>query len=200
MPMKPLPASTLEVVKADLLFELLMRLLADPACLDGRCQCAQVGLRRKVGEIILLFTRAPVFADKPNFPAGQMLLAFVPDPLRWPVGDPHAQGGETRLESPFRAKTPADLAPLSLPQHLLGRPRQDVRNRLTGASTSNRWGDHLYIGGVDFEMTRNADSPVQFANHEFVAERGTLAIAGIRQHAAKAHTCCKDAIKFLQRD
>ena len=46
MAVKPLPASTLEVVKADLLFELLMRLLADPARLDGGCQCAQISLRR----------------------------------------------------------------------------------------------------------------------------------------------------------
>ena len=46
MAVKPLPASTLEVIKADLLFELLMRLLADPACLDGGCQSAQISPRR----------------------------------------------------------------------------------------------------------------------------------------------------------
>src|SRR5262249_36972291 len=35
-----------EVVKADLLFELLVRLLADPARLDGGSQSAQISLRR----------------------------------------------------------------------------------------------------------------------------------------------------------
>ena len=64
---KPLPGSALEVVKADLLFELLMRLLADPARLDGGCQCAQIGLRREIGEIVFLFAAIPVFADEPNF-------------------------------------------------------------------------------------------------------------------------------------
>lgn len=78
MAVKSLPASTLEVVEADLLFELLMRLLADPARLDGRCQCAQIGLRWKVGEIVFLFAASPVFADEPNFLARQMLLAFAP--------------------------------------------------------------------------------------------------------------------------
>ena len=37
MAMKPPPASTLEVVKTYLLFELLMRLLTDPARFDGGC-------------------------------------------------------------------------------------------------------------------------------------------------------------------
>ena len=84
---KSLPASTLEVVKANLLFELLMRLLADPARLDGGGQCAQVSLGRKVGEIVFLFAVVSLFADEPNFLARQMLLAFVPDPLRRPVGE-----------------------------------------------------------------------------------------------------------------
>jgi hypothetical protein len=38
-----------------------------------------------------------VFADEPSLFSGQMLLTFVPDPLRWSVGDPHAHCGKPRL-------------------------------------------------------------------------------------------------------
>ena len=35
MPMQPLPTAALEMVQAEFFLELLMRLLADPPCLDG---------------------------------------------------------------------------------------------------------------------------------------------------------------------
>lgn len=44
--MKPLPGSSLEVIKAEFFFELLMHLLADPCRLYGGCQRTQVGVRR----------------------------------------------------------------------------------------------------------------------------------------------------------
>ena len=47
-----LPGPSLEVVKTEFFFHLLVSLLADPTRLDGGCQGAQVGLRRQVGEII----------------------------------------------------------------------------------------------------------------------------------------------------
>ena len=40
--MKALPGSSLEVIEAEFLFQLLMRLLADPSRLDGGSQGAQV--------------------------------------------------------------------------------------------------------------------------------------------------------------
>jgi hypothetical protein len=46
---KTLPGSSLEVIEAEFLFELLMRLLADPSRLDGSSQGAQVRLRGEVG-------------------------------------------------------------------------------------------------------------------------------------------------------
>jgi hypothetical protein len=39
----------------------------------------------KVGEIVFLLSRHPVFADEPSLVAGRMLLALVPDPLWWSV-------------------------------------------------------------------------------------------------------------------
>src|SRR5262245_7137692 len=66
MAMEALPGSALEVVKTKFFFHLLVHLLANPTRLDGGCQCAQVCLRRQVGEIVFLLSRHPVFADKPS--------------------------------------------------------------------------------------------------------------------------------------
>jgi hypothetical protein len=70
-----------------------VRLLANPTRLDGGRQGAQVDLRRQVGEIVFLLSRHPVFADQPSLVAWQMLLAFVPNPLRRSVGDPVSAEG-----------------------------------------------------------------------------------------------------------
>jgi hypothetical protein len=61
--MKTLPGSPLKVIKPELLFQLLMRLFANPSCLDGGGQCAQICRGRQVGKIVFLFPRRPVFAD-----------------------------------------------------------------------------------------------------------------------------------------
>jgi hypothetical protein len=69
--------------------------------LDGCRQGAQVGLRRQVGEIVFFLSRRTVFADEPSLLPGEMLLPLVPDPLRWSVGDSHANRSKTGLELPF---------------------------------------------------------------------------------------------------
>jgi hypothetical protein len=43
MAVKSLPGSPFEVVEPQLLFQLLMGLLANPTCLDGGSQSAQIG-------------------------------------------------------------------------------------------------------------------------------------------------------------
>src|SRR5512132_270740 len=55
----------------------MQTLLANPSCLDGDRQVAQVGLRRQVGEIVFLLSRHPVFADEPSLLPGQMLLTLL---------------------------------------------------------------------------------------------------------------------------
>ena len=80
MAMKALPGSTLEVIKTELFFELLMRLFTDPALLDGLCQRAQTGLCRQVGEIVFRFTRGPAFADQPDLLPRQMPQDLIPPP------------------------------------------------------------------------------------------------------------------------
>ena len=56
MAVKALPGSSLEVIEAEFLFQLLMGLLANPSRLDGGRQGAQLGLRRQVGEIVFLLS------------------------------------------------------------------------------------------------------------------------------------------------
>jgi hypothetical protein len=52
MTVKALPGSPFEVVKAKFLLQLLMGLLANPSCLDGGSQGAQIGRSRQIGEIV----------------------------------------------------------------------------------------------------------------------------------------------------
>ena len=108
--MKALPGSSLEVVEAELFFQLLMGLLADPSRLDGGGQGAQVRLGGQVGEIVFLLSGRPVFADQPGLVPRKMLLTLVPDPLRRSVGDPHADRGKAGFELALRAGSPADCS------------------------------------------------------------------------------------------
>jgi hypothetical protein len=50
MAVKALPGSTLEVIKTEFFFQLLVSLLANSSRLDGGGQGAQVGLRWEVGD------------------------------------------------------------------------------------------------------------------------------------------------------
>src|SRR5262245_13652755 len=118
MAVKALPGSPLEVVKTELLFHLLVSLLADPTRLDGGCQGAPVGLRRQVGEIVFLPSRHPVFANEPSLIPWQMLVNHIPDPLRGSVGDPHADRSKTSLELSFRSGAPTDVLPSGIGQHV----------------------------------------------------------------------------------
>ena len=121
--MEALPGSALEVIETEFFLQLLVRLLANPSRLDGGRQGAQIPLRRQVGEIVFLLSRHPVFADEPSFLTGQMLLTLVPDPLRWPVRDTHANSSKTSLELSLRSSTPTDRAPFGIGQHVFGRYR-----------------------------------------------------------------------------
>ena len=50
--MQALPGSAFKGIETEFFVQLLMSLLANPSCLDGCRQGAQVGLRRQVGEIV----------------------------------------------------------------------------------------------------------------------------------------------------
>src|SRR4029077_17943970 len=183
------PGSALEVIETEFLFQLLVSLLANPSRLDDARQDAQVHLRRQVGEIVFLLSRYSVFADQPSLVAGQMLLTFVPDPLRRSVGNPHAACSKTSLELSFRPAAPTDGAPSGIGQHVFGCHRQDVRNvPLPGRARSRKGPNSPHIGGVSLEVPRNPDRPSKLASREPLAERRAQPIPGIRQHAAETYT------------
>ena len=120
---KALPGSSLEVVEAEFLLELLMGLLADPSRLDGGSQGAQLRPGGQVGEIVFLLSRHAVFTDQPGFISRQMLLTLVPDPLRRSVGCAHTDSGKAGFELSLRAHSPAHSLPLGSGQHVFGRHR-----------------------------------------------------------------------------
>ncbi len=121
--MQAVPGSALEVIETKFFFHLLVSLLANPSCLDGGRQGAQVGFRRQVGEIIFFLSRRTMLADEPKLVPGEMLLTLVPDPLWGSVGDPRADRSKTSLELSLRAGTPTDGAPSGMGQHVFGRYR-----------------------------------------------------------------------------
>src|SRR5262249_19337972 len=196
---KALPGPALEVIEAEFLFQLLVSLLANPPRLDGGRQAAQVARRWQVGEIVFLLPRHPVFADEPSLVTGQMLLTLVADPLWRAVGYPHANRSKTSPELSFRAGAPADSAPRGIGQHIFGRYRENVRNvPPTGTATLGNRPDHPHICRVHLEVPWDTDGPGKFASRKPLTKRRAHPIAGIRQHTAKAHTCCDDAVELLQ--
>src|SRR5262249_47697493 len=171
MTMQALPGSALEVIETEFFFQLLVSLLANPSCLDGGRQGTQVGLCRQVGEIVFLLSRHPVFADEPSLLPGQMLLTLVPNPLRWSVGDPHANSSKASLGLSFRAGTPTDGVPFDMGQHVFGWYRENVRNvPLTRTTTLGNRPDHPHIGRVHLKVARDTDRPGQFTSCESLSE------------------------------
>jgi hypothetical protein len=60
--MQSLPGSALEVIETEFFFQL--RLLANPSCLDGSGQGAQVSLRRQVGARNTSFRVSVIFTGR----------------------------------------------------------------------------------------------------------------------------------------
>jgi hypothetical protein len=65
--MQASPGPPFEVIEAEFLLELLMRLLADPASLDGCRQPSQRRARREIAEIVFALAVAAPFTDQPDF-------------------------------------------------------------------------------------------------------------------------------------
>src|SRR3954466_7769928 len=111
------PAAALVVVQSDLLFELLVVALDDPARLGGADQLRQLGRRRQVGEPVpgrLSLALGPL-DQQPFLRPGLTALGVA-------VRRTDPQGGEARREITSAALAPADAAP--------GRAGQAERQRL----------------------------------------------------------------------
>src|SRR5690242_2439907 len=104
VPVQAGPGAALEVVEAELLLHLLVRLLAHPARLDRGRQLLERGLRWQVGEVVLALAARAVLADQPGLVPGQ--VPPVAELRTLSRADP--QGGELGRERPFGAQPPAD--------------------------------------------------------------------------------------------
>jgi len=80
---------SLEVVKTEFLFHMLVSMLADPTRLYGGCQGAQVGLAGGGEDNISSLPNILCSPISQSLVPVKMLLAFVPDRVVWSVGDPH---------------------------------------------------------------------------------------------------------------
>jgi len=90
---KAFPGSAFEVIEAEFFLELLMGLLADPARLDRGGESFEISVERDLDQIVFSFAGSAPFADEPDLFAGQMLHAFVADPLRRSIGHAHPGDG-----------------------------------------------------------------------------------------------------------
>jgi hypothetical protein len=55
-----------------------------------------------------------------------VLHAFVTDPLRRPVGDTHADGGEAGFQGPLRSLARGELAPFRMGEHVFCADGKDI--------------------------------------------------------------------------
>ena len=120
---KAVPRSSLEVIETEFFLQLLMRLFANPAGLDGGCQAAQVRASGQVCEIVFLLARGALFADEPSLIPRQMLLPLVPNPLWRTVSCAYADRGKAGLQLALRSGSPAQGSPFDVGQHVFGRYR-----------------------------------------------------------------------------
>src|SRR6516225_5248770 len=118
-----------------------------------------------------------------------MLLTLVSNPLRRPIGDPHANSSKASLELSFRTGAPTDGMPSGMGQHVFRRYRENIRDvPLSGTTALGNRPDHLQLSRVDLEVPRNPDGTGQLACCESLAEWSAHPIAGVREHAAKPYT------------
>ena len=75
--MQPGPGSAFEVIEAEFLLELLMRLFTDPSGFDRGGEFRQARIGWQVRHIVFLFARRPAFADEPDLVARHALHTIV---------------------------------------------------------------------------------------------------------------------------
>ena len=179
------PGAPLEVVEAELLLELLVRLFANPARLDGSGQGLEIGLRRQVGQVVLAFARRAMLADEPDrlargdagSPSRRFVVSGRPRlgpgwPRSGPSGDPWCHGAS----SPFTR----ELRPgWSRPRPRPGRrhaEREGDHARQRGRSSRHRPGRPCC--GV------RSRRPISTHARSALAGTGRSCRSRIRQHAA----------------
>jgi hypothetical protein len=118
--MQARPGSAFEVIEAEFLLELLMRLFANPSGFDRGGERFEARIGWQVGHIVFLFARRSAFADEPDFLARHALHAIVAHAMLMPVGDTNATRREETRQPAFRAPAPTDPSPCRVGQRRFG--------------------------------------------------------------------------------
>ena len=139
VPVQADPGAALEVVEAEFLFKLLVRLLAHPARLDRRGQPLQGGAGRQIGQVTLALAQSAALSDQPSLLAGHMLGATSMQAHRHSIRHAHAPGREGGLERTLGALPPCQRPPA------FSRQRRWAAQAST-AGTSG-WREGLRAGG-----------------------------------------------------
>ena len=101
-----------------------------------------------------------MLADQPRLISWEVLLAFVLDPLRRSVCDPHPNCGETSFQPTLGPVSPTHILPFGVGQRVFGRARQDIRNvPLARAPPIGNRPDQLYPDRIHLKVTRDTNSP-----------------------------------------
>ena len=111
------------MIEAKFFLQLLVRLLTNPAGLDGRGKRLEWRVFRQIDEIIFTFAIGAALANQPDYLSWHVLPTHVVDALRWPVGDPHPYSGEAGGQAAFGATAPAERRPRHIGKHGLSRGR-----------------------------------------------------------------------------
>lgn len=100
------PRPALEVVEAKFFLQLLVRLLAGLARLDGGGQGTQGDVGGQVRQVVLPLAAGAAFANEPGLLTRHVLGTHGTGPLRRTIGDAHAQCREARREPSLGAAAP----------------------------------------------------------------------------------------------
>ena len=112
--MKPGPGPTFEVIEAEFLLELLMRLFTNPPDFDCRSELFQARIARQVRHIVFLFAGRPAFADEPDLVARRALHTIVAHAVFMPIRNANTACSEGTCQPAFRAPPPTDLLPFDV--------------------------------------------------------------------------------------
>jgi hypothetical protein len=195
------PASALVVAQAQLLLELLVRLLAHPPGLDRRGQVGEGRIGRVVAQVVLALAAGPLLAHQPSFLARQVLGVAV----RRPVRPAHPQGGEFRRERPLAPDAPCDRREGGRPlvgEQVLDRHAGGRRDRVLGraaCASAHRLGQGD-AAWVDLLRRQDAHGKGQPALGQAPPEGGARPVAGIRDDAAETGAGGHHAVDLVQRD
>ena len=162
--MQSRPRSAFEVVEAEFLLELLMRLLTDPSRFDCGCELSEARVSRQVRHIVFLLASWSTFADEPDLAARHALHTIVEHAMFMAVCNADAAGREETGQTTFSASPPVDPLPFPSSQQRFSRDWRLIRDVVFAASSGLLDGEYQRnVGGIDALASRQTYRPPQTA-------------------------------------